>query len=200
VELPLLGSHQQINAAVALAALPVLVGEGFSLDREAVLRGLREVRWPGRFEIIKRKPVVIADGAHNVDSMSKLHHTITQLFHRWEVVVVLGVARDKDLAGIVEEIGGWTEHVLGPRVERLLVTRSGHPRSTDPQELAALAARHSLPTEIEPSVAAALGRAEELARARTDAGRPTLVLVTGSLFIVAEAREEYALAQGLIGG
>jgi dihydrofolate synthase/folylpolyglutamate synthase len=198
VELPLLGNHQQVNAAVAMAALPILVEAGIDMDKEAMLRGLLDVKWPGRLEIVKRRPVVVADGAHNVDSIARLHHAVAQLFHRRNVVVVLGITRDKDIEGIIEEIGGWSESILGPTVERVIVTRSAHPRAADPQEVASLAVAYDLDVEIEKDVAAALKRAESLAETIGATTRnDVLVLVTGSLFTVAEAREHYGLAPDL---
>jgi dihydrofolate synthase / folylpolyglutamate synthase len=197
VTLPLLGNHQQVNATVALAALPILVDEGITLNREAVLRGLRDVYWPGRFEIINKEPTVIADGAHNVDSLSRLHHTVAQLFHRHRMVLVLGITRDKDIDGMIDEVAEWPESILDIQVERVIVTRSNHPRAADPQELALMAAERNLLVEIEPTVNQALARAEALALSVMTRNMPVLVLVTGSLFTVAEAREYYGLAPKL---
>ena len=194
ISLPLLGSHQQVNAALALAALPVLVDEGISLRRDAVLTGLRDVQWPGRFEVINKEPTVIADGAHNLDSLSRLHHTVAQFFHRHRVVLVLGISNDKDLEGMIGEVAEWPESILDIQVERIIVTRSSHPRSADPQELASLAAERGLMVEIEPTVHQALARAEAVALSLMARNTPVLVLVTGSLFAVAEAREYYGLA------
>jgi dihydrofolate synthase/folylpolyglutamate synthase len=198
VNLPLLGNHQQVNAAVAMSALPILVEAGIEMDREAMLSGLLNVEWPGRMEIVKRSPVVVVDGAHNVESMEKLHDAVAQLFHRRNVVVVLGIGQDKDIQGMLEQIGGWSESILGPLVERVIVTRSEHPRAADPQEVARQAVEAGLDVEIERNVRAALERAEALAETiRTTTGNDVLVLVTGSLFIVAEAREHYGLAPDL---
>ena len=198
VQLPLLGNHQQVNAAVAMSALPILVEAGIEMDKEAMLNGLLNVEWPGRLEIVKRSPVVVVDGAHNVESMEKLHDAIAQLFHRRNVVVVLGITQDKDIAGIVEQIGGWSDSILGPLVERVIVTRSEHPRAADPQEVAREAVMSGLAVEIEKNVPTALARAEELARnIKSATANDVLVLVTGSLFTVAEAREYYGLAPDL---
>lgn len=198
VQLPLLGNHQQVNATVAMSALPILVDAGISMDKDAMLRGLLNVVWPGRMEIVKRRPVVVVDGAHNVDSMARLHHAIAELFHRRNVVVVLGITRDKDIEGMLEEIGGWPDSILGPQVERVIVTRSNHPRAADPQEVAGHAMAYGLDVEIERSVDLALERAESLAETiRSTSGNDVLVLVTGSLFTVAEARQHYGLALDL---
>jgi dihydrofolate synthase/folylpolyglutamate synthase len=197
VSLPLLGNHQQINAALALASLPVLVDEGVELNRDDVLTGLRNVHWPGRFEIVNKEPTVIVDGAHNLDSLSRLHHTVAQLFHRHRMVLVLGISRDKDLDGMIGEVAEWSESILDIQVERVIVTRSHHPRSADPQELALKAAEKGLLVEIEPTVEQALARAEAVALSVMERNLPVLVLVTGSLFTVAEAREYYGLMPNL---
>lgn len=198
VQLPLLGNHQQVNAAVAMSAIPFLAEAGISLRKDSTLRGLLNVKWPGRFEIVRRDPVVLVDGAHNVESMERLHDAVAQLFHRRNVVVVLGVSRDKDIDGIAAQIAEWSESIMGPVVERLIVTRSEHPRAADPQEVASLGMLYGLSVEIERDVPSALKRAEEVAGTiRKTTGNDVIVLVTGSLFVVAEARAYYGLAPDL---
>jgi dihydrofolate synthase/folylpolyglutamate synthase len=200
IKLPLLGSHQGINAAVAVAALGVLAEQGIIVDRQELLRGLAAVRWPGRLEVVHRQPIVVADGAHNVDSISKLSQAITDLFYKRPVILVLGVSRDKDIAGIADEVRSWSQSVLGQLVERVIVTRSHHPRAANPSEVALQLLNRGLTVEVRESVREALVRAENLARnlAEVDASWPApVVVVTGSLFVVAEAREHYGLASGV---
>jgi dihydrofolate synthase/folylpolyglutamate synthase len=200
VKLPLLGSHQEINAAVAVAALGRLVDKGFIVSKEELLGGLAKVHWPGRMEIVHRKPVVVVDGAHNVESISKLSQAITDLFYKRQVILVLGVSRDKDIPGIAAEIRAWSQSVLGQLVERVLVTRSRHPRAGDPAVVALQLLNQGLTVEVCRDVGEALDHATALAgslqKANPSAPGP-VVVVTGSLFVVAEAREHYGLAPDL---
>jgi len=196
VQLPLLGNHQQVNAATALAAVNAVRRQEIEVSREAVLSGFEKVRWPGRLEVIRRSPVVVVDGAHNVDSMAKLSQSIYDLFYGHKLIVVLGLSADKDAAGIIGELGPGPGNLIGPRVEKLIITRSHHPRAADPEELADIARQRGLYVEIRENVPEALATAVGIARAGSSGQEDDpVVLVTGSLFIVAEARQQYGLGQ-----
>ena len=198
IKTPLLGSHQQVNTAVALTTLRLLVQMGVPVEREAVVEGLLKVQWPGRLEVVHRSPIVLVDGAHNVDSMTKLNQAMSELFHRQRLVLVIGTSSDKDIAGMVQELGNWAGSILGLMIEYVIATRSNHPRAADPALIANEAIEQGLKAEIREDISDALTRAEEIALSLgpTEHG-PPVVLVTGSLFIVAEAREHYGLAPDL---
>lgn len=198
LRLPLLGSHQQVNAAVALAALRVAQAGGLPVDKNAILNGLANVQWPGRMEVIHRHPLVVADGAHNVDSIAKLGQSMIDIFTQRAAVVVLGISRDKDIEGILQEIRAWLDGLAGPKIERLIVTRSIHPRAADPRTVAQQAVALGFTVEMRENVREALSRAEAIAISCFSSSEPgPVVLVTGSLFIVAEAREYYGLVTNL---
>ena len=195
VKMPLLGSHQQLNAAVAIAALRTLQMEGIEVDVRAILGGLSKVQWPGRLEVVHRKPVVVVDGAHNVDSIAKLGQAMADLFNKHPAVAVLGISRDKDVLGILKEMKNWSDGLSGPRIERLVVTKSGHARAADPRMVAQEAVALGLTVELREDARDAVARAESVAlNCCKDNGEEALVLVTGSLFLVAEARAYYGLA------
>lgn len=198
IKTPLLGSHQQVNATLALGALGKLVELGIKIDREAVVAGLRNVNWPGRLEVVHRDPVVIVDGAHNVDSMSKLNQAVSELFHLRRLIVVLGISNDKDIPGIIGELSHMVGSFLGLQVERVIVTRADNARAADPREIVQQAIHRGLKVEMRDTVPVALRRAEELANnlGANEFGTP-VILVTGSLFVVAEARAHYGLAPDL---
>lgn len=171
--IPLLGDFQVENAATAVAALEVLGDRGVSLSVEALAAGLAEVSWPGRFQILSHKPVVLADGAHNVASMRRLVGNITAYFGYKQLFIVFGTSVDKDIAGLAEELAS-----LSPRV---IVTRSSHPRAAPAEDAVAAFARNGVTPQVAQSVPEALALALSLA------GEDDLVLVTGSLFMAAEA-------------
>ncbi len=199
VKMPLMGNHQQINATVATAALLELRKAGVPVAAEAVLSGLAHVRWPGRLEVVRREPLVIVDGAHNADSMSKLNQAMHDLFYKQPIIVVFGSLRDKDIKGMVNELGSSTANVFGPQVKKLIVTRPNYIRAADPTTAAEAAQARGLDVEVIEGLPGALARAEALAleAANPPPATAPVVLVTGSLYIVAEAREYYGLADDL---
>ncbi len=130
-EIPLLGYHQVVNAAVAYAALHIVRERGFALDEEAVRNGFRSVSWPGRFQILSRSPAVVVDSAHNRDSALRLRIALDDYFPGQPVTLVFGALADKDIPGMLAE--------LLPRVSRLILTQAEHPRAATVDELAELA-------------------------------------------------------------
>jgi dihydrofolate synthase/folylpolyglutamate synthase len=130
-EIPLLGYHQVINAAVAYAALHVVREAGISLDEAAIRQGFRTVSWPGRFQILSRSPAVLVDSAHNRDSALRLRIALDDYFPGKPVTLVFGALADKDIPGMLAE--------LLPRVSRLILTQADHPRAATVEELSELA-------------------------------------------------------------
>ena len=177
-KLPLLGRHQILNGACAVAALAHLPSDRFPLTAADLVRGLATVEWPGRAEVLSRRPLVLVDGAHNGDSARCLAQTLSDWFpgQRWSIVV--GTLTDKDHAAILRALASVAAH--------LIVTRSRSPRATDPALLAQLAAELGVPTSLAPDVPAAL----DAALARGDA-----ICLTGSLSIAAEARLAWSRRQ-----
>jgi dihydrofolate synthase/folylpolyglutamate synthase len=176
--LPLLGEHQLVNAATAVAALEVLADKGFDISRESVFKGFEQVSWPGRFQILRRRPLLVVDGGHNVGAARQLVQSIRQYLDFGRAILVMGTSQDKDIAGLVAE--------LAPLFNRVIVTRSGHPRALAPATLAAEFARQGIKVQLTSDVPSALSQALTLA------GEKDLVCVAGSLFVVAEAIEAAA--------
>lgn len=172
---PLLGRHQLENAATAVLTLEVLRKHGVDWDERTLRRAFEKVRWPARIEVLKRRPLVVVDGAHNADSARRLRETLQHYLGRSQVLLIIGVLEDKDLAAIAEEIA--------PAATTVIATRSQSPRALEPGRVAVAFSVHGVPTTIEPTVGAALDAA--LAMATPD----DAVCVLGSLSVAAEARE-----------
>ncbi len=179
VRLALEGPHQVENAGTALMATwqldPALLA-----DEARVRETLASVRWPGRFERVAERPDVYVDGAHNADSIVRLVETVRPHLAR-SPIVILGISRDKDLDGMLA--------ALAPLAPRLIATASHNPRAADPGRIVALAAARGITAEQAADVGAAL------ALARAGAASDDLIVVTGSLYAVAEAREALGLAE-----
>lgn len=168
--IPLLGEHQLENAAVAVAAL-----EALGIGVKDIARGLAQVQWPGRLEILRHEPLFLADGAHNADSANRLRETIEKYLHFDRLILILGASSDKDIAGIVG--------ALAPLSSQAIVTRSRHPRALAPDLLLEELEKQGVKGELAESVSSAVERAMEMA------GPRDLICATGSLFVAAEARE-----------
>lgn len=179
----LLGQHQVENAATAVAAAWELAGQGIAISEEAVRAGLAAVRWPGRLEVVRERPTVVVDGAHNVDSVERLASALRDTFRWRRLTLILGIARDKPVEAMLK--------VLAPLANRVIATASHHPRAIDPAQIAAAAHTAGVP---DLSIDQASDVASALADALASADPDDLICVTGSLYAVAEAREALGLA------
>lgn len=171
---PLLGTHQIENAATAVAALDQLRLSGFHITRRAIKQGFEQVHWPARFEILREKPPVVIDSAHNGDSMQRLVETVNEYFPQWPFILVFGASADKSMGDMLSAIL--------PRCELVITTQSRHPRAATPEELKAKVDDYSIP------VIAVNPVEEALSQALSHAGETKGILVTGSIFIAAAAR------------
>jgi dihydrofolate synthase/folylpolyglutamate synthase len=173
--IPLLGEHQVANAVTAYAALEIFGKYGLQVKEDAIQRGFTSAFWPGRFEIVQKVPPVILDCAHNRDSALKLSQTVSEYYPGKPIVLVFGASEDKDIPGMLAE--------LMPNVQDLIAVKSFHPRAIDPEKLVDMAQSYGHQVEIIENIPQALERALQLS------GADAVVLVTGSIFVVAEARK-----------
>jgi dihydrofolate synthase / folylpolyglutamate synthase len=173
--LPLLGAYQLENAACALAAVEHLRRQGVEIADEAIVEGFRRVKWPARLEVVRRRPLVVVDGAHNPYSVERLGEAVRDYLGKGRVLVVFGASADKDIPGMVRAIA--------PLASRIFLARSRHPRSTPVERLQAVLASYGLEGVPCGSVPEALRRAMDAA------GQEDLILATGSLFVAGEVRE-----------
>ncbi len=174
--LPLLGAHQLENAATAVATIDALREGGVAVSDESIGEGLSGLSWPGRLEVLGDRPLIVVDGAHNGHSARRLRQALRDYFAFGCAVLVMGVSGDKTIGSMAEE--------LAPLTHLLIATRSQHPRAAEPEAVAAAFAAQGVTSETCPTVATALDRAHALA------GPDDLICVVGSLFVVAEAREQ----------
>jgi dihydrofolate synthase/folylpolyglutamate synthase len=184
LELNLAGHHQAANAAVAIATVGELRRQGWRIPEEAIRRGLAQVNWPARVEVVRRRPTVVIDAAHNVASIEALVRTLDESFSAARRLLVFATTRDKDLRGMLS--------ALVNRFDEIIFTRYwNNPRGVAPEELAALAGELS---ERRPRICADSAAAWRLAQqwARPD----DLVCATGSFFLAAEMRAAIAAQVG----
>lgn len=175
VFLPLHGRHQASNAAAAAAAAEALLGRALSAD--ALREALGGATSPGRMEVVSRHPMVVLDGAHNPDGAAALAEGMGEAFVWRRLLLVVGVLETKDAAGIVG--------ALASRADSAFACASSHPRALPAEELAAVCRRAGVPA------VACGGVTEALEAAERAADEDDVVLVTGSLYTVADARPRY---------
>jgi dihydrofolate synthase/folylpolyglutamate synthase len=169
LQLPLLGMHQVENAAIAYAALKT---SEITISDEAIQQGFARVKWPARFELVRREPPVVIDSAHNRDSARRLRETLDEYFPDMPVILIFCALEDKDISGMLEE--------LKPRLECVVATRADHPRAPSVEWMAEQVKKAGIPVEGVAPVSHALERALELA------GDQKLVLSAGSVAFAGE--------------
>jgi dihydrofolate synthase / folylpolyglutamate synthase len=173
VTIPLIGDFQLENASAAIAALEVLSRQDSRITVPSISEGLRRVQWPGRFHILKRDPLVIADGAHNVYSMQRLIETMRKYANCETSYIIFGASSDKDIKGMSKELAAFSRDIT--------VTTSNHQRAATTGVIAEEFAHLGIHVRQTKTVAEALTQA--LATTQPN----DCILVTGSLFIVGEA-------------
>lgn len=175
LHLPLIGAHQAQNAVTAYSTLELLRERGYSIRDEDIRQGFASVSWPGRFEILQQDPLVVIDSAHNLDSAEKLAETVREYLPGKPVVLLFGASEDKDVSGMFT--------ALAPVVTKIVVTQSEHPRSYNANTLGTAAAKFGLTVVVYPQLENALERA------LTNLPADGVLLITGSIFVAAGARQ-----------
>lgn len=173
--LPLLGDHQLHNASVVLSVVDTLIGKGWNISEENIREGLRDVRWPGRFDIVSREPLFIIDGGHNPQCIEALVKNIEDYLAERKVVALTGVLEDKDYGDMYQPVM--------PLVDSFVCITPPNPRKLEATELAAhlrrAGAKATACQTIEEGVALAL----------REAGETGAVLCFGSLYTIGAIRE-----------
>ena len=173
--IPLLGLHQIENAATAYAAIKNLQQAGIHIPKKAISNGFESVKWPARFEIVSKDPLIIIDSAHNQDSALRLRLAMDDYLNGKPIILLFGSSEDKDVRGMFS-------HLL-PRVKNIVATKSEHPRAMSPDMLVELANQFGKPAIKTQTIE------EGLFEARRLAGKDSVIIVAGSIFVAAAVRE-----------
>jgi dihydrofolate synthase/folylpolyglutamate synthase len=181
--LGLAGSHQVLNASLSLAAAEMLLEMGFLLKEDHLRNGLAETKWPGRLERVGNSPSILLDGAHNPGATRVLKQALEEEFPRRRLILVLGIMADKEIPKMMPN--------LVPLADLLILTRPHMERAASLE----LLRKHVSPWEKPTLEIADVGGALE--KAMGEAGREDLVVVTGSLYTVGEARA-YLIRKSMI--
>ena len=176
VDLPLLGEHQILNLNVAINAVEVLCREeNIKCEKEVVEESLKDVKWIGRLETLNRKPLIVIDGAHNIDGIRALKNNIRKYFKYNKIYLLLGILADKQVGEMIEEITPMAEKVfaLTPHNERAEINEDLK------NEIKKINSNVESIDDYETAIKKALNEAFE----------DDLILVSGSLYMIGDVRK-----------
>ncbi|MBF6600196.1 MAG: hypothetical protein IVW36_06775 [Dehalococcoidia bacterium] len=174
--LPLIGRHQLDNAAAAIVACEELAARaGFELTAAHVRRGCADVVWPARLEVLKRRPLVVVDGAHNGDSATRMVAALREYLGLTRAVFLAGTLADKDAAAIAEAVA--------PLAQQAICPAWSNRRAADPAQLAAAFRACDVPVTAFAALPAACDAA------LTEAGDRGAVVAFGAISFAAAVRE-----------
>ncbi len=177
---PLRGRHQIENAAVALGVIEALAMKGFGVDDDAVFKGIHDVKWEGRLEVIKHSPTVLLDGAHNAGGASTLARALREEFSYKKLIFIFGVLKDKDYKAMLKK--------LLPLGDRLILTSPDTERAMPAEALLPVAKQYLRRIEV------VKNSREALKRALSIADQNDLICVTGSLYLIGEIKKAFSVA------
>lgn len=176
---PMMGEHQAINCGLALSIVDKLKTRGFTINDGKAMEGLARTSMPGRMEMVSTMPRVLVDGAHNAASLDALMKAVGQHIPYDSMVVIFGCCQDKDVPGMLERITSGADKVIFTKVDSV--------RTANPDELAA---RY---VELYGKMAQVARTLEEaLAIANRAVTREDLICITGSFYLVGEAKKYFA--------
>lgn len=175
LQLPLLGDHQLHNAAVVLAVADTLKEIGWNITEENIYDGMRDVSWPGRFDIVSRDPLFIIDGGHNPQCVEALIKNIEDYLQGRKVIALTGVLADKDYGDMYQPVM--------PLVEQFVCITPDNPRKLEAEELAAHLQKAGAKAVACESTRAGVIKAMELS------GQDGVVLCFGSLYSIGAIHE-----------
>lgn len=172
LRLPLMGRHQIGNAAIAVRAARL-----FGLSEEAIRQGMAATKWACRLEKVSADPLTIIDGAHNDHGMNVLTNYLKEHYGDKRIVVLIGMLADKEREKAIA--------LLGPQVEKVVVTRPNSPRAGDFEMIAKFFEPYSDEIYLVEKIPEAVEKAQALVK---EMGDDAMLLITGSLYMVADAR------------
>ena len=176
IDLPLLGAHQILNLCTAINAVEVLCKEeGIKFEKNVIEESLKDVKWIGRLETLNRNPLIVIDGAHNIDGIKSLTQNIKKYFKYNKMYLLLGILADKQVGEMIHEIA--------PMAEKIFTLAPNNDRAESSE---------NLKNEIElinPNVEAFDDYETAIKKAMNEADEEDLILVSGSLYMIGDMRK-----------
>lgn len=175
IELALLGKHQLLNCSVVVHAIEELIEQGFKISKDNILMGLKSVKWPARLEVMNKKPLVVIDGAHNVDGIKNLTESIDMYFNYSKIILILGILADKQVEDMIKTIV--------PKASRVITVTPHSDRAELSEELKVQVDKYTTNCE------AIEDYEEAYKKALSYCSEEDLLLVAGSLYMAGDMRK-----------
>ncbi|MCF0142686.1 MAG: bifunctional folylpolyglutamate synthase/dihydrofolate synthase [Parasporobacterium sp.] len=175
IRIPLIGTYQKENMAVALKVIEVLNKKGYDISDEAVVEGLKETRWPGRFEVVDKTPVFIVDGGHNPHGIKATTESLKNIFKDQKLVFIFGVMADKDYNIMLD--------MVCPLAQAMMCVTPDNPRALAAEKLAEIVNGRG----VEATACGSIGEAVEKAYERAGGTEPICAL--GSLYMIGDLKK-----------
>lgn len=173
-ELSLLGKHQLLNCATAIYAAEELIKLGVKLSKADIVNSLKHVEWPGRLEIMEKEPLVIIDGAHNIDGITSLTDSVDTYFEYDKMILILGILADKQVEEMVKKIV--------PKAHKIIAVTPHSERAEEGEKLKAVIEKYNR------SCIAIESYEEAYLKALTYCEKKDLLLISGSLYMIGDMR------------
>jgi dihydrofolate synthase/folylpolyglutamate synthase len=175
---PLLGEHQIINASTSITAIEALKVYNIKVSESAIRKGVKNVWWPARLELVLDEPKVVIDCAKDAEATEAVRKTIQSDFETDKIIAVISVSSDKNIPGMIYQISQIADHFI-------LTTHSVMGRAADPERLAEEVIKYDKTFEIIEEEYEAFKRALILVNTRARNG---MILVIGSVYLAGTAR------------
>ncbi len=175
LRIKLIGEYQLKNAALAVDAAELLNSKGLKISQDAVRTGLFETTWPGRFEVVSKRPLILIDGAHNEEGAKVLADSLRKYFPHKKKLFIMGVLKDKDYKSLIEAVA--------PIASGFITVRPHNDRALDSRELAAVLKNYCANVVEGDTI-------KEAVKAAVDRWTEDIVICAfGSLYYIGEVRE-----------
>lgn len=175
IELSLLGKHQLLNCAVVIFAIEELTRQNINIKKEHIFNALKKVKWPGRLEILKKSPLVVIDGAHNIDGIKKLTESIDTYFSFKDIILILGILADKQVDDMLR--------LIAPRATKIIAVTPHSDRAELASDLAKSIASINSNVEFIEDYREAYTKALSYCR------KESMLLISGSLYMIGDMRK-----------
>lgn len=169
---PFRGRFQLKNISTALLTIELLNKKGFTVPQQPLQRGLQECIWKGRFEVVKKNPLIILDGAHNPSAMREMLNSLIEIYPHKKIILIFSCLSSKDKKGMAV--------VLEKAVDKIILTGIDSERAAEISEIKNAFRKRAFITD---------NIIDALKVARGFSNRDTLILITGSIYLVSEAYE-----------
>lgn len=175
IELSLIGKYQLMNCALAVHTLEVLKKLGVNIEKRNIISALKNVKWAGRLEILKRAPLTVIDGAHNIDGIKKLNESIEEYFSFKRLILLIGILADKQVDEMISEIA--------LKADRIIAVAPHSSRAESPENLCKIIKKYNINSEYEDDYSKAYYKAKSYL------GCDDMLLICGSLYMIGDMRK-----------